>query len=104
LYELGLGNNVCSNDYIIEPDVLNNRKCLEDFASKSFTFFFKKLKRDYTRQLRHFRKTYITQEDSFINRRISMQHSNYNITSKYYIDRKEIAKQMVKQEFRVYPK
>jgi len=33
-----------------------------------------------------------------------MQHSNYNITSKNYIDRKEIAKRMVKQGFRVFPK
>lgn len=103
LNELGLQKNLDSHDYIITSDV-SNRKYLEDFASKSFTFFFKRLKRSYSRQLKHFRKTYITQEDLFINGRISMQHSNYNITSKYYIDRKEIAKQMVKQGFRVYPK
>jgi integrase len=104
LYELGLGKNINSNDFIIEPDILNNRKYLEDFASKSFTFFFKRLKRDYTRQLKHFRKTYITQEDLFVNGRISMQHANYGVTSKHYIDRKEIAKQMAKQGFRVFPK
>lgn len=104
LYELGLENNVGSTDYIFEPDILNNRKYLEDFASKSFTFFFKRLKRDYTRQLKHFRKTYITQEDLFVNGRISMQHSNYQTTSKHYIDRKQIAKEMVKQGFRVFPK
>jgi len=103
LDDLGLMKNVGSNDFIIAPDVLSNRKYLEDFASKSFTFFFKRLKRSYSRQLKHFRKTYITQEDSFINRRISMQHSNYNITSKHYIDRKEIAKDMVKQGFRIFP-
>ena len=40
LYELGLENNVGSTDYIFEPDILNNRKYIEDFASKSFTFFF----------------------------------------------------------------
>ena len=33
-----------------------------------------------------------------------MQHSNYQTTSKHYIDRKEIAKDMVKQGFRVFPK
>ena len=103
LDELGLQNHLNSNSYIIVPDV-SNRKYLEDFASKSFTFFFKRLKRCYSRQLKHFRKTYITQEDSFINRRISMQHSNYQTTSKHYIDRKEIAKDMVKQGFRVFPK
>lgn len=92
LEELGLQKNIGSNDYIIEPDVLNNRKYLEDFASKSFTFFFKRLKRDYSRQLKHFRKTYITQEDLFVNGRISMQHANYGVTAKHYIDRKENCK------------
>jgi len=33
-----------------------------------------------------------------------MQHSNYQITSKHYIDRKQIAKDMVKKGFRVFPK
>ena len=103
LDELGLQMNIGSSDYIIAPDVLQNRKYLEDFASKSFTFFFKRLKRDYTRQLKHFRKTYITQEDLFVNGRISMQHSNYQTTSKHYIDRKEIAKDMVKLGFRIFP-
>lgn len=50
------------------------------------------------------RKTYITQKDLFINGRISMQHSNYQTTSKHYIDRKQIAKDMVKQGFSVFPK
>jgi hypothetical protein len=55
-------------------------------------------------QLKHFRKPYITKEDSFINRRISMQHSNYQTTSKHYIDTKEIEKDIVKHGFRVFPK
>jgi len=54
--------------------------------------------------LKHFRKTYITQEDFFINGKISMQHVNYGVTAKHYIDRKEIAKQMTKQGFRIFPK
>jgi len=86
------------------PNVISNRKYLEDFASKSFTFFFKRLKRNYTRQLKHLGKTYITQEDPFVNGRISMQHTNYGVTAKHYIDRKEIAKQMSKQGFRIFPK
>jgi hypothetical protein len=51
-----------------------------------------------------FRKTYITQEDLFINGGISMQHSNYNITSKNYIDKRVIAKEVMKKGFRVFPK
>lgn len=104
LFELGLNDNIGSNDFILEPNIQSNRKYLEDFASKSFTFFFKRLNRSYSRQLKHFRKTYITQEDLFVNGRISMQHANYGVTAKYYIDRKEIAKEMVKQGFRVFPK
>jgi len=102
LIDLGLFNHCGSNSFIIAPGVFN-RKYLEDFASKSFSFFFKKLKRSYTRQLKHFRKTYITQEDLFINGKISMQHNNYQVTSKHYIDRKQIAREMVKQGFLVFP-
>jgi len=31
-----------------------------------------------------------------------MQHSNYSTTSKHYVDRKEVAKQMVKNGFRIF--
>jgi hypothetical protein len=34
----------------------------------------------------------------------SMQHSDYRTTAKHYIDRKEIAKDMVGRGFRVFPK
>jgi hypothetical protein len=33
-----------------------------------------------------------------------MQHSNYRTTSKHYIDKREVAKQMVKNGFRVFDK
>jgi hypothetical protein len=33
-----------------------------------------------------------------------MQHSNYHTTLKHYIDRREVAKQMVKNGFRVFDK
>jgi hypothetical protein len=33
-----------------------------------------------------------------------MQHTNYVVTAKHYIDRKEIAKQMVKHGIRIFPK
>jgi len=32
-----------------------------------------------------------------------MQHSNYKITPKQYIDQKEVAKEMVQYGFRVFP-
>ena len=103
LIDLNLENNQDSNEYIIAPEV-ENRENIEKYASRYFTFFFKKLKRDYTRQLKHLRQTYITREDLFVNGRISMQHSNYRTTSKHYIDKREIAKQMVKNGFRIFEK
>ncbi len=91
-----------SNEYIIAPEV-ENRDNLEKYASIYYTFFFKKLNRDYLRQLKHLRQTYITKEDLFVNSKISMQHSNYRTTSKHYIDRRAVAKQMVENGFQVFP-
>jgi endonuclease YncB( thermonuclease family) len=31
-----------------------------------------------------------------------MQHSNYRTTSKHYVDKREVAKEMVKNGFRVF--
>ena len=103
LIDLKLEQNVNSDNYIIAPET-KNRQNIEKYSSKYFTFFFKRLKRNYIRQLKHLRQTYITKEDTFINRGISMQHSSYNTTSKHYIDRKEIAMQMVESGFRIFPK
>ena len=47
---------------------------------------------------------YITREDMFINNKTSLQHSNYVTTSKHYVDKCEVAKQMVKNGFRVFDK
>jgi hypothetical protein len=101
LIELKLDENQNSDEYIIAPEV-ENRDNLEKNSSIYFTFFFKKLNRNYVRQLKHLRQTYITREDLFVNGGISMQHSNYRTTSKHYIDRREIAKQMVKNGFRIF--
>ncbi len=103
LNDLNLTENKDSKDYIIAPEV-ENRNDLEKQTSKYFTFFFKKLNRNYNRQLKHLRQTYITREDLFVNTKISMQHSNYRVTSKHYVDKKEVAKEMVKDGFRVFNK
>lgn len=103
LIELKLDENSGSNEYIIAPEV-ENRVNIEKYTSIYFSFFFKKLNRNYTRQLKHLRQTYITREDLFVNSKISMQHSNYRTTSKHYIDRCEVAKQMVKNGFLIFDK
>jgi integrase len=103
LIDLKLDENYDSHEYIIAPEV-ENRHNLEKYTSKYFTFFFKKLNRNYTIQLKHLRQTYITREDLFVNTKISMQHSNYRTTSKHYIDKREVAKQMVTNGFRIFSK
>jgi integrase len=103
LIDLNIAENMDSTNYIIAPEI-TQRESLEKQTSKSFTFYFKKLNRNYKRQLKHFRQTYITREDLFVNGRISMQHCNYRTTAKHYIDRREVAKQMVKNGFRIFDK
>ncbi len=103
LMNLGLNHKKDSPDYIIAPED-PNRKSMERYTSKYFTFFFNKLGRDYNIQFKHLRQTYVTAEDMFLRRGASMQHSDYRTTSKHYIDRKEIAKDMVVRGFRVFPK
>jgi hypothetical protein len=58
----------------------------------------------YKVQFKHLRQTYLTAEDIFLRRGAAMQHSDYRTTAKHYIDRKEIAKDMVSHGFRVFPK
>jgi len=102
LIDLGLDKNRNSYNYIIAP-YDNKRNNLEKYSGRYFTFFFKKLKRNYTRQLKHLRQTYITREDLFINGHFSMQHSNYKTTLKHYSNRREVAKWMVENGFRIFP-
>lgn len=101
LNQLGMKNKRGSSEYIIAPSI-ETRRTLKEQASKCFTFHFNKLNSKDSIQLKHLRQTYITQEDIFINSRISMQHSNYKTTSKHYVNKKEVAKEMVKNDFRIF--
>jgi hypothetical protein len=96
-----LEENQNSDEYIIAPEI-ENRDNIEKYSSIYFTFFFKKLNQKYIRQLKYLRQTYITREDLFVNGGISMQHSNYRTTSKHYINKREVAKQMVENGFRIF--
>ncbi|KAF0236677.1 MAG: hypothetical protein FD181_2581 [Prolixibacteraceae bacterium] len=102
LMDLNLLENVDSNDHIIAPDS-KNRDDMEKQTSKYFTFFFNKLNRNYSRQLKHLRKTYITSEDLYLNSGFSMQHGNYKITDKFYVDKNVIATKMALNGFRIFP-
>lgn len=103
LIDLNLTENMESSDYLIAPEI-KQRESLEKQTSKSFTFFFKKLNRNYKRKLKHLRQTYITKEDLFINGRFSMQHSKHQTTKKHYSDRHVVAKWMGENGFRIFDK
>lgn len=104
LNRLGLNQKKHSDDYIISPEE-PYRESMEKYCSKCFSFFFSKLNRDYDNevQFKHLRQTYVTAEDLFLRRGFSMQHSKYRTTAKHYVDRKETAKDMVANGFRVFP-
>jgi hypothetical protein len=80
--DLKLTENTDSINYIIAPEAAC-REALEKQTSKSFTYFFKKPNRNYTRKLKHLRQTYNSREDLFINDRITMQHCSYQTTLKH---------------------
>ena len=92
-----------SGKYIIEPDS-QNRNTIQKLASKSFSFYWDRLNKPYKRTLTHLRKTYATRERIYNNSTPSALHSNVKTTETHYIDNIEIAKHMVKQGFRVFPK
>ena len=102
LLDLDLQNNINSEGLILAPEI-ENRTTMHTQASKSFTFFWKKLNKPYLRKLSYLRKTYATRERIFNNSNITTLHSNVRVTEKHYIDFKEIVKQMVKNGFRIFP-
>jgi len=94
-----------SDEYIIEPEIIN-RKTIKDKTSKSFTFFFKKLNRGYHKEFNYLRKNYITAIKLFemTNTSFLREHSKIAITNKHYINEIEIAKHISKSNFRIFPK
>ncbi len=103
LYDLGLNENINSNRYILDPEN-NKRKAKDRQATSSFTFYWERLNRPQKKTLKFLRKTYATREGLFYRPHKSTLHKNIKTTEKYYTDYKEVAKQMVKDGFRVFPK
>ncbi len=109
LIEMGLKENRRSNKFIIAPEE-KGRKTMASQTSKSFTFFWEKLNRDYDITLKHLRSTYITASViySYNQGPKLRQHANFRVTDKHYVDQKEIAKLISKDRsehrFVVFPK
>lgn len=109
LIEMGLKENKNQDTFIIAPEE-KGRKTMATQASKSFTFFWQKLNRNYIVTLKHLRSTYITASViySYNQGPKLRQHANFRITDKHYVDQKEIAKLISKDRsehrFIVFPK
>ncbi len=102
LYRFGLEQYKNTKNYIIAPEELRTPK-MQKFIGTSFTFYFKRLNRGYTRQSKHLRQTFITAINQYANR-ISLTHSSFRITEKHYIDRSAVAIQLAKSGFRIFAK
>ncbi len=107
LIEKGLFEKQTFDEYIINAEGVS-RKTMEEQASKSFTFFSKKLNRNYNLNMGQLRSTYITAQEIYALRQGQkiQQHSDFKITNKHYINQKEIAKFITKDrsenQFRVF--
>ncbi len=108
LIDLGLQFYRSSNEYIIAPEC-TSREAMVTQASKSFTFYWKKLNLNYDIRLKHLRSTYITASEiySFRQGPKLKQHANYRVTDKHYNDQTKIAefisKDRSKYRFVVFP-
>jgi integrase len=94
LNQKGMRDKHDSNDFIIAPNETSDRKTMEALASKSFTFFAKKLSREYALKMKQLRSTYITAQEIYSYRQGPkiQQHSNIKTTNKHYINEQLIAK------------
>src|ERR1035437_9597546 len=106
LMDLGYNEKKGTNEYIIALDDKMNRETLEGFATKSFSYYFDKLNRGYSRSLKHLRKTYITKLDFASSGLAQMitQHSSQSIIESNYKDHIHVATQIAKSNFRVFEK
>ena len=100
LESLGIHYKKGSNDYIINPDN-QERKDLHKRVGRMFTFYWKKLDRPYTINLKHLRQTYVTAESMYFPR-ITLQHSSYTTTEKHYLDKMKIAKTLALNGFQIF--
>lgn len=109
LNEIGLKENKTPNAFIIAPE-LKDRNTMVSQASKSFTFFWEKLDKEYIIKLKHLRSTYITANEiySFRQGPKLKQHANSRVTDKHYNDQTKIAEFISKDRseyrFIVFPK
>jgi site-specific recombinase XerD len=102
LIELGLESSKGSADYIIAPKELRTESVIRQFQ-KSINFFFEKAFPEQNLRGKYLRHTYVTAINMCLPK-ISLTHASFRTTEKHYLDKKSVAIQIAKSNFRVFPK
>jgi site-specific recombinase XerD len=102
LSELGLREKKSSNDYIVATNELRTPAVIRQFQN-SINFFFNKLIPGKSLRGKFCRHTYATAINIYLPN-ISLTHASFRTTEKHYLDKKQMAIQIGKSNFRVYPK
>jgi len=103
LVELGFDQMKGKEDFVIAPEVIQNRmKVLPNNLSRSFSHFYAKTGMERNLTLKALRKTYLTRLKMYWSsiRHLS-GHSDERVLDEFYLDRKQMAIAM--RDFEVYP-
>ncbi len=102
LYELGYVDYADSDLFLIDPFSKVTRRTMINQVSKSFSHYWKKLGSEKNLQLKHLRKTYISQLAKVYGNKASIitSHSTLDVMKKHYINQ-GVVSEMVKG-FRVF--
>lgn len=91
--------------YLIGPDEAMSRKSMENFLTKAFSIYYKKLGtgRDLTwRSLRRSYATELSKQIGIENAHKIVGHSNIKVLKEHYISSKEMAKAVAGKDFDVF--
>jgi hypothetical protein len=105
LIELGYDRNQNTDNFILAPEVINNRrKVMSDTLSRSFSHYYDQLNTGKHLTFKCLRKTYITNLQIYMggnNTKSITGHSDNQVIERNYIDKKEVAK--AARGFNVFP-
>jgi len=99
--ELGLDKNRGSEEYVIAQGVSRTASVLKNYR-RSVNFYFEKAFPNKGLKGKFLRHTYTTALNMHVPK-ISLTHSAFRTTEKHYLDKKNIAAQIAKTDFRVFP-
>ena len=103
LNELGLQQKKGLNEYIITPEITENRtKMMSEIASRAFSHFYSQIGSNRKLSLGSLRKTYITRLAILLKGNVHLitGHASNSVPDEYYINKEEIIK--VSEEFSLF--